>query len=57
MTKAELIRDLTKVHCSKSETGRLIDEYVEIIQARPMGVSNWINHGKKYGYFEYYKNN
>ena len=59
--KDKLIRDLCSVEFrTKSKTRKLIEEYTEQIitetKAVPMGVSQWKNHGMKYGYWEYLTN-
>jgi hypothetical protein len=58
----ELIKDLCSVEFrTKSKTKRLIEEYTKQViketKELPMGVSQWREHGIKYGYWDYFKNN
>ena len=55
-TIGKLVRDLTKVgSIPKSEARRRIEKILRIQKNIPMGVSQWRNHGKKYGYWEYFE--
>ncbi len=55
MSKEELIRDLCSVEFrTKSKTRELINQYTKQITETPMGVSQWLNYGKKYGYYQYF---
>lgn len=55
MSKDELIRDLCSVEFrTKSKTRELINQYTKQLTGTPMGVSQWLNYGKKYGYYRYF---
>lgn len=54
------IRDVTSVvPMSKSEArsrlSDILEEYKKVLDNLPMGVSQWRNHGEKWGYGEYFK--
>jgi hypothetical protein len=55
VSKEELIRDLCSVEFrTKSKTRELINQYTKQLIETPMGVSQWLNYGKKYGYYKYF---
>ena len=60
MTKEQFICDLCSVEFrSKSKTKELVDKFIgEVFYTEmflPMGVSKWKEHGIKYGYWDYFK--
>ena len=58
--KGEFVRDVTSVvHMAKSEVERRLNEildkhFIAKEEEIPMGVSQWLNHGKKYGYADFF---
>jgi len=56
-TLNNLVRDLTKVHRTKSEVRKLLLEYREMLieHYRFYGVSYWAQEGTRLGYWDFFK--
>lgn len=54
--KDSFIRDVTSIELmAKSEVRRRLDEIIDQTNQQPIGVSQWKEQGKKYGYWDYFE--